>query len=168
MEKPNKYPSANSDFSGPVLSCNFRQPQTSRVIETNAYLIRLYQKNLTIVKLLDSNLSPESNGFVLIRGGIHWKFFLGELLKRYEKGQRVPPGFGPIKRLPPDLLNAALKLPASKWMDVFYNLRKSGFLPALMPLNKNTCPNEMNWNSIQKFFHDFKGTAQELPGLDNF
>lgn len=92
----------------------------------------------------------------LVRGAIEWESYLRQIVRHFGLGRPVPAEFGPVRKLPSELLERLGSLPDRALPDIFAKLRSEGLLPPLRALSRETCPPGLPWEDLRARFQDFK------------
>jgi hypothetical protein len=152
------------DFVGPLAWCRVK-PLAGGPDRVPVYLVALFSGDFAYVRGAGEEVPPGAPEIAwLTRGAIEWTPFLRDIVRQYRLGRPTPAPFAPARKLPSELIANLENLPDRNLAEVFAELRRTGLLPPLAALSRETCPPGLPWEDMRARFVDFgKGVTDNPP-----
>ncbi len=124
------------------------------------YIVRVFAKDFVCVQAYSGTLPNGVPGPTwLVRAGIDWQGYMRLIVRHYATGMQVPDSFRAQKKIRPEIIRKMESLPDEALPLIFSKLREAGVLAALPQLERSTCPNSLNWDTLRASFQDFQEIA---------
>ncbi len=171
-EKKQQYLTLQKDDApGPLAVCKYRESDDATLEWIYVHVIKVFRGDLICVKAYKIDRAYAAAGaYWLVREALDWPSYLASIIRAYRAGNRVPIQFQPLRKIPPPLMSQLEDLPPQFLQEAFQKMRDHGFLATLPVLSKETCPSQLQWNSIKAGFQDFKSkqkNASKIPPEDS-
>lgn len=135
------------------LPCPWRAHASAPVEHRPARLLGLFAGDVYVVRFLHD--APEPTGVRILRGGIPWEAWAPRILAAWRDNLAAPGPFRPLRRLPPEWIEAATGASPSDQRAFLDRLRASGLLPAARTINAADTAGWFDWNEARGRLMDF-------------
>ncbi len=157
---------AEPNLVGPLAWCKVQfgvgmdKDFPDQVEKIPVYIVRVFAKDFVCVKAYSGSIPGGLPGPMwLVRGGIDWQGYFRLIVRHYANGMEVPDSFKPQKKIRPEIIRKMEALPDEALPSIFSKFREVGVLAALPQLERATCPNALNWDTLRTSFQDFQETT---------